>query len=89
MIFYEKSIKKAVQKGIIPREIINRFHNAFLSLELTGDFQLFDVKRLRGNTTRNYYRLRKGQYRAIFYQEKDNFYVIALGKREEVYRRWE
>jgi len=35
-----------------------------------------------------YYRLRKGKYRAIFYIEASNYYVISIAKREEVYKQW-
>lgn len=30
----------------------------------------------------------KGKYRAIFYLEEKNIYIIALDKREEVYKKW-
>ena len=43
------------------------FQNAFLSLDLTKDLGLFDIKKIKGNFDREYYRLRKGKYKAIFY----------------------
>jgi len=54
-----------------------------------NDLSIFDIKRLRTSGKRNYYRLRKGKYRAIFYIENKNYYVISIAKREEVYREWE
>lgn len=39
--------------------------------------------------SRIYYRLRKGKYRAIFYIEEENIFVIAIDKREEVYKKWQ
>lgn len=89
MIYYEKSVKKAIIKGDIPRQILNLFHNAFLSLDLTKDLNLFDIKKMKGNFKRDYCRLRKGKYRAIFYMEKKDFYIITIGKREEVYDLWQ
>lgn len=88
MIYYEKEVKKSLKKGTIPLRIFNLFHNAFLSLILTRDYNLFDIKKLKGNFKRDYYRMRKGKYRAIFYVEGENFYVIYIGKREEVYDKW-
>ena len=42
-----------------------------------------------GNYNHRYFRLRKGKYRAIFYAEGGDLYVVHVGKREEVYRLWE
>ena len=44
---------------------------------------------MKGDHPCEYYRLRKGKYRAIFYYNKDDIYVIFIGKREEVYDIWE
>ena len=62
-----------------------------MSLDLTKDLNLFDIKQLKvsGEKTKIYYRLRKGKFRSIFYLEGENIYVIALDKREEVYKRWQ
>lgn len=89
MIYYEKSIQKSYKKGEIPKRILELFHNAFLSLDLTKDMNLFDIKKIKGNYKREYYRLRKGKYRAIFYISENDFYVIYTGKREEVYEKWQ
>ncbi len=89
MVFYEDFIKKAVKKGSLPKEIFQRFNNAFISLDTTNDLGLFDIKKLKSSEDRTYYRLRKGKYRAIFYIEEDSYYVIIISKREEVYKRWE
>jgi len=51
--------------------------------------ELFDIKKMKGIFKREYYRLRKGKYRAIFYIENKNIWVIHIGKREEVYEEWE
>ena len=89
MIQYEAAISKAVLKGKIPKNIFVHFNNVFIALDKTKDLKLFDIKKLKSSLKRNYYRLRKGKYRAIFYLEKDNIFVIALDKREDVYKRWE
>ena len=90
MVKYSDEVLKRVQKGLIPKEIFIHFNNAFISLDLTKDLNLFDIKQLKisEEKQRVYYRLRKGKYRAIFYLEKKNIYIIALDKREEVYKKW-
>jgi mRNA interferase RelE/StbE len=89
MVFYENEVKKSVGRGLIPKDVFRRFNNAFIALEATGDLGLFDIKKLKSSEKRTYYRLRKGKYRAIFYMEKHNYYVISIAKREEVYYQWE
>jgi len=89
MIYYEDAIKKNLKKGILSKELVTRFNNAFRSLDLTKDLSLFDIKKLKGEYRRDYYRLRKGKYRAIFYLDNDDIYVITIAKREEVYNIWE
>jgi mRNA interferase RelE/StbE len=88
MIYYEKEVQKAIRKGDIPKPTLKLFHHAFQSLELTKDLNLFDIKKLKGNFKRDYLRLRKGKYRAIFYIDDDIFYIIYIGKRDEVYESW-
>lgn len=89
MVFYEDTVKKAVKKGSLPKDIFKRFNNVFISLDTTNDLGLFDIKKLKSSEKRTYYRLRKGKYRSIFYIEENNYYVISIAKREEVYKQWE
>lgn len=89
MIYYESDVQKAMSKGDIPKEIFRLIHNAFLSLDLTKDLNLFDIKKMKGNYDNNYFRLRKGKFRAIFYIDNDDIYVIYIGKRDEVYNLWQ
>jgi len=89
MVFYEDDVKKAVNKGALPKETFQRFNNVFISLDTTNDLGLFDIKKLKSSEKRTYYRLRKGKYRAIFYIEEKNYYMISIAKREEVYKQWE
>lgn len=90
MVCYIDDILKRIKKAQIPKEIFVHINNAFSAINLTKDLTLFDVKQLKvaEENSRIYYRLRKGKYRAIFYIENDNIYVIALDKREEVYKKW-
>jgi len=89
MIFYEDNIQKSVKKGLLTKNVFIRFNNAFIALDATKDLGLFDIKKLKSSEKRTYYRLRKGKYRAIFYMENENFFVILIKKREEVYEQWE
>ncbi len=89
MILYEKSILKSLKKGKISGDTFVHINNAFIALNETNDLTLFDIKKLKEIGERSYYRLRKGKYRAIFYIEKNSIFVIALDKREEVYKKWE
>jgi len=77
-----------LKKGQLPRETFILFNNAFLSIDLTKDLNLFDIKALKEDSKaiRKYYRIRKGKYRSIFYIENEDIFVIAIDKREEVYR---
>lgn len=89
MIFYEDAVKKAFSKGKLPKNIFEQFHHCFQALSLTNDLSLFDVKALKGEPgdKRLYFRLRKGKYRAIFYIEHGDYYIISIAKREEVYKK--
>jgi mRNA interferase RelE/StbE len=89
MIRYLEDIVRKIKKGLIPNEIFIHINNAFESIDLTKDLNLFDIKKMKEEEKRNYYRLRKGKYRAIFYIEGDDIYVVALDKREDVYKKWQ
>ena len=90
MIQYAEDIVKRICKGLIPKDIFLHINNAFLAIDTTKDLNLFDIKQLRlsKETDRTYFRLRKGKYRAIFYFVENDIFVIALDKREEVYKKW-
>ena len=89
MVLHESDIERSVRKGAIAEDVFRRSNNAFMAMDVTRDLGLFDVKKLRSSERRTYYRLRKGKYRAIFYVENRNYYVVSIAKREEVYRQWE
>ena len=91
MVRYLEDVLKRIKKGQIPKEVFVHFNNAFISIDLTKDLSLFDIKQLKVSeeTNRTYYRLRKGKYRAIFYVVLADIYVISIDKREEVYKKWQ
>lgn len=88
MVYYDEDIKKEIYKGKLPKEIAKLFVHAFVSIDTTKDLNLFDIKKLVSDSSINYYRLRKGKYRASFKIENDDIYVLTLAKRSEVYKRW-
>ena len=89
MVYYEEDVEKDLSKGKIPQDVFVHMNNAFISIDSTKDLTLFDIKKLISKEKTSYYRLRKGKYRAIFYLEDDNLYVIKISKREDVYKKWE
>jgi mRNA interferase RelE/StbE len=89
MVRYDENIAKRIGKKLIPTDVFTHLNNAFRAIDLTKDLRLFDIKQLKVSAGRIYYRLRKGKYRAIFYIEDDDILVVALDKREEVYKKWQ
>jgi mRNA-degrading endonuclease RelE of RelBE toxin-antitoxin system len=89
MIVYVGDILKDVKKGMAPRKIFLQIHHCFQAIEKVGDMTIFDVKPIKGGYKNAYYRLRKVQYRAIFFFEDGDIKVIALEHGSEVYRKWQ
>lgn len=87
-MYFDADIKKAIKKGQLPENIAALFRSAFNVLDSTKDLNLFDIKQLTSSAETVFYRLRKGTYRAIFIIEDDDFYVLDIAKRDEVYKRW-
>lgn len=88
MVYYDEDVAKRLRKGHPPKEIAKLFNDAFQALDVTNNLNLFDIKKLKTHEGLDYYRLRKGKYRAIFFIKNDDFYVIAISKRDEVYKKW-
>jgi mRNA interferase RelE/StbE len=88
VVYYDSDIQKSIKKGAIPRDVAKLFRTTFDVLDSTGDLNLFDIKQLTSNSEKVFYRLRKGKYRAIFILEDDDIYVLAISKRDEVYKKW-
>jgi len=89
MVYYDEDIKKEIDKGKLPKEIAELFVHAFVSIATTKDLNLFDIKKLVSESSVNYYRLRKGKYRAIFKIEDEDIYVLIIAKKPEVYKKWQ
>jgi mRNA interferase RelE/StbE len=88
MVEYAKDILKDVKSGKVPHRTFLQIHHCFEAMEKVGDMTIFDVKPIKGDFERNYFRLRKGRYKAIFFFDHGNIKVIALEHRSEVYRQW-
>jgi len=73
VIYYNESVQKGLKKGNIPKGTFELFHHAFQALELTMDLNLFDIKKLNGDFKRDYFRLWKDKFRAIFYIARKKF----------------
>ncbi len=86
MIKYEEEVLRAIKKRLIPVKMFTHIHNAFKSIHLTQDLTLFDIKKLSGNEFREYYRLRKGKYRALFHFEGKDIIISKIQKREDIYK---
>ena len=89
VVVYETRVRKALAKQLLPKNVLRTLHNALVAIDTSRDMNLFDVKELKGDYQRSYFRLRKGKYRAIFFIDSENLKVIYIGKREDVYKRWE
>jgi mRNA interferase RelE/StbE len=92
MIRYAEDIAKRISKGLIPQDVFLHINNAFTAIDITKDLNLFDIKQLKMSKEASrmiYYRLRKGKYRAIFYVDNNGIMVIALDKREDIYKKWQ
>jgi mRNA interferase RelE/StbE len=88
VVYYDADIQKAIKKGSLPKNVAALFRSTFEVLDSTRDLNLFDIKQLTSNTETVFYRLRKGKDRAIFIINDDEFYVLDIAKRDEVYKRW-
>jgi mRNA interferase RelE/StbE len=89
MIEYASDILKDVRKGKIPEKVFLQFHHCFQSIDQIGDLTIFDIKQIKGEYKFLYYRLKKGQYRSIFYFDEEIIKVVALEHRSEVYKKWQ
>jgi mRNA interferase RelE/StbE len=89
VVRYDENIAKRTGKKLIPWNVFMHLNNILMAIDLNKDLTLFDIKQLKVLAERVYYRLRKGKYRAIFYMADDDIWVVALDKREEIYKKWQ
>ncbi len=88
MLIIDSNVKKELRKNKIPKDIFINIYNALIEVDKSKDIGLFDIKEMKGNYSIDYYRIRKGKYRAIFYFDENNTILDFIGKREEVYKLW-
>ena len=60
-----------------------------LSIELTKDLNLFNIKKMKGDYKRDYYRLRKGKYRAIIeeFEKNEKEGKVSFNTIEEIIKK--
>lgn len=91
MIFYRVKYSKSAEKFIKKNKAIGiRFFKAFV--ELSQDrkkIQSYDVKKFRSKNYDDIFRLRIGDYRAVFRIVDDELlvYVFDVGARGDVYKK--
>ncbi len=86
MVLYSKRVLKAAEKGKIPSQIWRDFRDAFDAFDRTRNFRIFDIKKMVDKGPYKYYRLRIGNFRAIFRLDSDVI-VEGLGPRGSIYER--
>ena len=84
---YQVIYKKAALKGMrkMPAKIVAKMMASFRSLAEDPERHDLDVKKLSG---REGYRLRIGQWRAIYHREDDKLILIVVdaGSRGDIYK---
>ena len=86
MVVYGKRVLKAVEKGKTPGQIWRDFRDSFEAFDKTRNFRIFDIKKLIDKGPYKYYRLRLGNFRAIFRLDVD-ISVEDIGPRGSIYER--
>lgn len=86
MVGYSKRVLKDAAKGKIPGQIWRDFRDAFSALDKTRNFRIFDIKKMVDKGPYKYYRLRIGNFRAIFRMDTD-IIVEDVGPRGSIYGR--
>lgn len=84
---YRVSYKKSALKGMakMPREVREKFESAITRLAADPNDRALDVKPLQG---RDGYRLRLGQWRALFYRDDEELVILVVdaGSRGDIYK---
>lgn len=77
-------ITKAANKGLnkLPKKIKAKFITAFKAIA-RDDLESLDIKKMQGGE--NAFRLRIGQYRAI-YEVVDDMIILRVGPRGNIYK---
>jgi len=85
-VLYSKLVEKRIKKHKLPEDVWINFRDAFDAFSRTRNFRLFDIKKLINKGPYVYYRLRIGDYRALFHMDIKHVYVEDIAPRGEVYR---
>lgn len=91
MSFYRIKYSKSAEKFIKKNKAIGiRFFKAFI--EIAGDMeniQFYDVKKFHSKNYDDIFRLRIGDYRAVFRIVEDELlvYVFDIGSRGDIYKK--
>ncbi len=88
MVVLDKSVIKELKKHKVPKHIYENIYNALIDIDRHKDISLYDVTEIQDQHHQykyHYYRIRKGDYRGIFYFDSDDTYLYAIEKRETVY----
>lgn len=91
MSFYKVKYSKSAEKFIKKNKAIGvRFFKAFEELaESKDNVQLYDIKRFYSKNYNDIFRLRIGEYRAVFRIIDDELivYVFDIGARGDIYKK--
>ncbi len=90
MLVISGDVLKTYKKGRPPRHIYVSIYNALIEVDKTKDISLYDITDIQDQHNKykyHYYRIRKGDYRGIFYFDNDNTYLYAIEKREVSYNK--
>ena len=88
MLIIEDTVKKTLKKHLVPKHIYVNIYNALTTVDEIKNVDLFDITDMQDQYQKykyHYYRIKKGNYRGIFYFDGDNTHLYAMGKRETVY----
>ncbi len=90
MLIIEKPLIKKYKKGLIPRYIFNNITTALIEVDKTKNIDLYDITDMQDQHQKYkyyYYRIRKGDYRGIFYfDEENNTHLFMIATREDIYK---
>lgn len=90
MNFYKVKYSKVAEKFIKKNKVIGiRFFKAFAEIaEDRGNIHIYDVKKFHSKNYDDIFRLRIGDYRAVFRIVDDELlvYVFDIGSRGDIYK---
>lgn len=91
MNFYKVKYSKSAEKFIKKNKVIGiRFFKAFAEIaEDSENIKTYDVKKFYSKNYNDIFRLRIGDYRAIFRIVDDELlvYIFAIGSRGDIYKK--